>query len=105
MSDQQTTEIAPSPVPATPSKPDPTAMLNALQPFAPLMEEAVEAYKTGQKGNTLASSVLLFCIVGALSFLAAMAMYLNHVDTAEKIIIGLLSFLGGTAIFGGGAKK
>lgn len=44
-------------------------------------------------------SWLIALIVVSLTGFATVALYLNHVDTAEKAIIALVSFLGGAAIF------
>jgi hypothetical protein len=44
-------------------------------------------------------------IIAVLGALAAYAMGLGRIDTAEKIIIALVSFLGGAAMFSGPPKK
>lgn len=44
-------------------------------------------------------------VIASFTGLAGMALHLNHVDTAEKLMIALISFLGGAAIFGGNVKK
>lgn len=44
-------------------------------------------------------SCLIALIVVSLTGFAMYALWLNHVDTAEKAIIALVSFLGGAAIF------
>lgn len=46
-------------------------------------------------------SCLIALIIVSLTAFAGMALWLNHVDTAEKVIIALVSFLGGAAIFKG----
>ena len=46
-------------------------------------------------------SYLIALIVVSLTGFAIVALCLNHVDTAEKAIIALVSFLGGAAIFNG----
>lgn len=56
--------------------------------------------------NTGSITGRLLCLI-TLCFtgLAAYALNLNHVDTAEKLMIGLISFLGGAAMFSGSPKK
>lgn len=48
---------------------------------------------------------LMAGVIVSFTGLAGMALYLDHVDTAEKLMIALISFLGGAAIFGGNVKK
>lgn len=51
------------------------------------------------------TAMLLGLVVVCFSLLAAFAIYNDYVDTAEKILIGLISFLSGAAIFSSTPKK
>ena len=73
--------------------------------FEKLGKAVIEAIERYSKNSGYVTGSLLGLIVCALAWLAYTAMTLNHFDTAEKIIIGLISFLGGAAMFSGSPKK
>lgn len=103
MTDQQTPDDAPQ----APQQPAPgvAELLKTLEPYLPLLGQVTDAVGAHQARATSHTTWLLAGIVVVLSGLAALSLWMNHVDTAEKIVIALVSFLGGTAIFGGGTKK
>lgn len=101
MNDQQTPEPPPdAPAPA----PNLAEFMRTLEPYVPLISQISKAIEDQNRAATNYMAWLLVLVVLSLSFLAALAMLHGHVDTAEKIIIGLLSFLGGVALFGGNKK-
>lgn len=50
------------------------------------------------------SNLIALIVVGLIGF-ATVALFLGHVDTAEKSIIALVSFLGGAAIFNSSSTR
>lgn len=81
-------------------------LIAAVAPAAPQIIQAIlEALErtTHHTGRLTAS--LLALIIISMSALAGLAISANHVDTAEKIVIALVSFLGGAAMFSGQPKK
>lgn len=96
--------------PATDATPEaPQAPTLNLQPLvdaispeaASLLRGWIGASEAGHKRTTYIVAVL----IAALSTLAGMALFLGDKDTAEKIIIAMVSFLGGTALFGQSGGK
>lgn len=78
----------------------------AAGPFvAKLGQALIEAVERSNRHTGSITGRLLALIIVCLSALAGTAMYMNHMDTAEKIIIGLISFLGGAAMFSGEPKR
>lgn len=70
-----------------------------------VLQAAIDAIERSTKHTGKVTGALLALIIVSLTGLAAYAMYLGHIDTAEKIIIALVSFLGGAAMFSGPPKK
>ena len=76
--------------------------MNIIQQIVDVMAGALEraTHHTGKvTGNLLALIIIAF------TGLSAYSLSLNHVDTAEKLMIALISFLGGAAMFSGSPKK
>lgn len=68
-------------------------------------QAAIEALERSARHNGRVTGSLLALIIIVLGSLAAYAMGLGRIDTAEKIVIALVSFLGGAAMFSGPPKK
>lgn len=73
-----------------------------LQQLGPLVEawravevEKVQATETNITKRQYAVSVTLAAVVAVVAGLAALALHTGQGATAEKIVIGLLAFLGG----------
>lgn len=73
-----------------------------LQPLAQAAIGAMERH--GQNTGRL-TALLLALIVTTFGGVAVYSLSLGYVDTAEKILIALISFLGGAAMFSGSPKK
>lgn len=71
----------------------------------PVANAAISALENHGRNTGRITGGLLALIIVCLSGLAWMAMDLGHVDTAEKVIIAMVSFLGGAAMFSGTPKK
>lgn len=69
------------------------------------LQAAINALERSSKHTGIVTGTLLGLIILSLTGLSAYAMCLGHVDTAEKTIIALVSFLGGAAMFSGPPKK
>lgn len=70
-----------------------------------VLQAAIDALERSSRHTGIVTGCLLTLIIVSLAGLAAYAMSLGHVDTAEKTIIALVSFLGGAAIFSGPPKR
>jgi hypothetical protein len=68
-------------------------------------KEAIAASSQAHARTTHMAGLMLATIVASLALLAGWCVYLGKVETAEKIVIALVSFLGGTAFFGGAGKR
>ncbi|MDF3822348.1 hypothetical protein P3G55_20760 [Leptospira sp. 96542] len=99
----KTGEEAPKPA-ATPS--DSVANNQIWAEVAiPLGKAIIEAVERFNRNNGYVTGWLLALIIVTMGGLAGMALWFDHVDTAEKTIIALISFLGGAAMFSGPPKK
>lgn len=65
----------------------------------------IEALERSTQNTGRVTGSLLALIIVCLSGLSLVAMLSGYVDTAEKVIIALVSFLGGAAMFSGSPKK
>jgi hypothetical protein len=70
-----------------------------------LLQQFIGAVGAAKKRESLAGSALLGVTIVALTALAAYALNTGNKDTAEKIVIGLVSFLGGCALLGPAAAR
>lgn len=68
-------------------------------------DAAIGALERSTQHIGVITGVLLGMILLCFSGLAFYALYLGRVDTAEKLMIALISFLGGAAMFSGAPKK
>lgn len=97
--------------PAQPGAPDSTVtpvekIWAAAGPYVEkVLQAAIEAIERSSRHTGIVTGILLGLIILCLTGLAAFSMYLDKVDTAEKTIIALVSFLGGAAMFSGPPKK
>jgi hypothetical protein len=75
----------------------------------PLVERvsdaAIRALERSARHTGWLTAALLALIISCLTAVAVYALHLGKIDTAEKIIIALVSFLGGAAMFSGPPKK
>jgi hypothetical protein len=71
----------------------------------PMVNAAIAAMERHGKNTGSITGALLALIILCFSGIAAFSLYLGRVDTAEKILIALISFLGGAAMFSGAPKK
>jgi len=81
------------------------AMAPLAEKLSPLVEawrggEAakVKAAESGANARQLMTSVSLILVVACVAGLACVAIVNNQAATAEKIVIGLLAFLGGVGV-------
>ena len=74
----------------------------AFQPIATAIINAIE--RTNQKSSNV-TAWLLGLVIACLTSMATICLFLGRMDTAEKIIIAMVSFLGGAAVFSGPSKK
>lgn len=70
-----------------------------------VLQAAIDAIERSSRHTGVVTGILLGLIILCLTGLAAYSMSLGHVDTAEKTIIALVSFLGGAAMFSGPPRK
>lgn len=68
-------------------------------------QAAIDALERSARHSGVVTGLLLALIIVVLGGLAAYSMGLGRIDTAEKIIIALVSFLGGAAMFSGPPRK
>lgn len=107
MSEEEKSNTTPQPSGA----PDPgitsaEKLWSAAGPYVEKVSQAaIAALERSARHTGLVTGALLALIILCLTGLATYAMCLGHIDTAEKIIIALVSFLGGAAIFSGPPKK
>ena len=73
--------------------------------FQHVIEQVLSILERSTAKTGLYTAILMGGVIFAFTGLAGMALALNHVDTAEKLMIALISFIGGAAIFGGNVKK
>jgi hypothetical protein len=71
----------------------------------PLIEAAIAALERHGKNSGRITGLLLALVILTFGGIAAYALQLGRVDTAEKVLIALISFLGGAAMFSGAPKK
>lgn len=96
-------------VPAAPEKPaEPPRKEVDLQPIvnaiAPELPRLIDRFMAGTDAGHRRSVWVAVALLAALTALAGIALWTGARDTAEKIVIALVSFLGGTALFGQGSK-
>lgn len=70
-----------------------------------ILGAGIEALERSTKNTGYVTGALLALIIVCMTALSALALYGGHIDTAEKVIIALVSFLGGAAMFSGSPKK
>lgn len=98
----------PAQPPALPENPVTTLdkVWSAAGPYVEkVAQAAIEALERSARHNGRVTGMLLGLIILVLGGLAGYALSLDRIDTAEKIIIALVSFLGGAAMFSGPPKK
>ena len=71
----------------------------------PIAASLIASIERSNRHTGIVTGTLLGLIIVCLTGLAALSLTMGSVDTAEKIIIALVSFLGGAAIFSGPPKK
>lgn len=103
-------EPLPEALPAPTDNKHPIATLDkvwlAAGPYVEKIANAVvAALERSTRHTGVVTGSLLALIVVCLTGVAVYAMSLGHIDTAEKVIIALVSFLGGAAMFSGAPKK
>ena len=86
--------------------PDPAKFWSAAGPYLEKMAASlIAAIERSNRHTGIVTGVLLGMIISTLTGLAAYCLFLGRVDTAEKVIIAMVSFLGGAAMFSGPPKK
>lgn len=81
-------------------------VLAALAPHAhELLKQVIEGFTRHGESSLHLRSLLLGIVAVGLLVLAGIALWLDQVDTAEKIVIALVSFLAGSMLGSGQSKK
>jgi hypothetical protein len=70
-----------------------------------IVQAAINAMERSHHNTGQITGLLLGLIIVSLTGFATLALLEGRVDTAEKVIIALVSFLGGAAMFSGSPKK
>lgn len=70
-----------------------------------IADAAIAALERSNRHTGLITGILLGIIIFCFTGFATFALYLDKVDTAEKVLIAMVSFLGGAAMFSGPPRK
>lgn len=93
---------APDQKPAAPEGVDLSPLIAAVAPVLPDLIRA--GFKNGDDGHRRLSW-LAGTLIAAMAALAGFAIFKGANDTAEKIVIAMVSFLSGSALFGKSGSK